>query len=81
MFSTLDFSVLAPSLPFLWTGIQYSVKLTLIAMSGGIILGTLLALARLSSNRVLASAAAVYVDTMRSIPLVMVMQVADGGGD
>ena len=73
MFSTLDFSVLAPSLPFLWTGIQYSVKLTLIAMSGGIILGTLLALARLSPSRVLANAAAAYVDTMRSIPLVMVI--------
>ena len=73
MFSTFDFSVLAPSLPFLWAGLQYSVKLTLIAMTGGIILGTLLALARLSSNRVLAGAATVYVDTMRSIPLVMVI--------
>ena len=73
MFSTLDFSVLAPSLPFLWTGIQYSVKLTLIAMSGGIIFGTLLALARLSPSRALANAATVYVDTMRSIPLVMVI--------
>ena len=73
MFSTLDFSVLAPSLPFLWTGIQYSFKLTLIAMSGGIILGTLLALARLSPSRALANAATVYVDTMRSIPLVMVI--------
>ncbi|MBK7685362.1 MAG: amino acid ABC transporter permease [Rhodocyclaceae bacterium] len=73
MFFGLDFSVLAPSLPFLWTGLQYSVKLTLIAMSGGIVLGTLLALARLSSNRLLSNAAQVYVDTMRSIPLVMVI--------
>ena len=53
MFSNLDFSVLSASLPFLWTGLQYSVKLTLIAMTGGIFLGTLLALARLSSNRLL----------------------------
>ena len=73
MFSNLDFSVLSASLPFLWTGLQYSVKLTLIAMTGGIFLGTLLALARLSSNRLLSNAAQVYVDTMRSIPLVMVI--------
>ena len=73
MFLGLDFSVVSDSLPFLWTGLQYSVKLTLIAMAGGIFLGTLLALARLSSNRALSTAAQVYVDTMRSIPLVMVI--------
>ena len=73
MFSTLDLSVIAPSLPFLWTGLQYSLKLTLVAMTGGIILGTFLALCRLSSSRVLAGAATAYVDLMRSIPLVMVI--------
>ena len=73
MFSTLDISVIAPSLPFLWTGLQYSLKLTLVAMTGGIILGTFLALCRLSSSRVLAGAATAYVDLMRSIPLVMVI--------
>lgn len=73
MFSTLDYSVLGPSLPFLWAGLQYSIKLTLIAMTGGIFFGTLLALARLSPSRLLANAAATYVDTMRSIPLVMVI--------
>ena len=66
MFSTLDLSVIAPSLPFLWTGLQYSLKLTLVAMTGGIILGTFLALCRLSSSRVLAGAATAYVDLMRS---------------
>jgi glutamate/aspartate transport system permease protein len=73
MFSSLDLSVIGPSLPFLWTGLQYSLKLTLVAMTGGIILGTLLALCRLSSSRALVVAATAYVDLMRSIPLVMVI--------
>ena len=73
MLSNFDFSVLGPSLPFIWTGLLFSFKLTLIAMSGGIIIGTLLALARLSSMRVLANLSAGYVNLMRSIPLVMVI--------
>ena len=42
-------------------------------MVGGILLGTLLALARLSGKKVFAWPAQVYVDTLRSIPLVMVI--------
>ena len=71
--SQFDLSVIGPSLPFLWTGLLFTVKLTLIAMSGGIILGTLLALARLSSIAPLAMAATWYVNLMRSIPLLMVI--------
>jgi glutamate/aspartate transport system permease protein len=73
MIANFDFSVLGPSLPFLWEGFLYSTKLTLVAMSGGIIIGTLLALARLSGGRALATAATIYVNTMRSIPLLMVI--------
>jgi glutamate/aspartate transport system permease protein len=69
----LDLSVIGPSLPFIWTGLQFTVKLTLIAMSGGIVIGTLLALARLSSMAPLAMFAAGYVNLMRSVPLVMVI--------
>jgi glutamate/aspartate transport system permease protein len=68
-----DYTVLKPSLPFLWTGLKFSVTLTLIAMSGGIVIGTLLALARLSSLKPLYLGATMYVDLMRSIPLVMVI--------
>ena len=73
MLSDFDFSVLSDSLPFLWAGLQFTIQLTLVAMTGGIVLGTLLALARLSSMKPLAMAAAAYVNTMRSIPLVMVI--------
>ncbi|MDP1525976.1 MAG: amino acid ABC transporter permease [Rhodocyclaceae bacterium] len=72
-FAQLDLSVIGPSLPFIWTGLLFTVKLTLIAMTGGIILGTLLALARLSPIAPLAMAATWYVNLMRSIPLLMVI--------
>ena len=68
-----DFSVWGPSLPFIRDGLLFTLRLTLIAMSGGIVIGTLLALARLSPIAPLSLAAGAYVDTMRSIPLVMVI--------
>ena len=57
MLGDFDFSVIEASLPFIKTGLAYSAQLTLIAMTGGIVLGTLLALARLSSMRPLAMVA------------------------
>jgi glutamate/aspartate transport system permease protein len=58
---------------FVLKGLIFSVQLTLIAMVGGILLGTMLALMRLSGKPWLALPAAAYVNTMRSIPLVMVI--------
>jgi glutamate/aspartate transport system permease protein len=69
----LDFSVVAGALPFLWKGLVYTVELTLAAAAGGLVFGTLLAMARLSSIRPLAWAAAGYVNLMRSVPLVLVI--------
>ncbi len=54
-------------------GLAFSVQLTVIAAVGGLMLGSLLALARLSPRRWLAVPAAFYVNTMRSVPLVMVI--------
>lgn len=73
MFNNFDFSILPVALPFIWEGLMFSVRLTLTAMTGGIILGTLLALARLSGGPVLSNFATAYVNTMRSIPLLMVI--------
>jgi glutamate/aspartate transport system permease protein len=73
MFASLDLSVITASLPFIQTGLLFSLKLTLVAMSGGIVFGTALALARLSGPPWLAWAATTYVNVMRSIPLVMVI--------
>jgi len=69
-FSFLDLSVLSS---FVLKGLIFSVQLTLIAMVGGILLGTVLALMRLSGKKWLVMPAAFYVNTLRSIPLVMVI--------
>ena len=71
----LDFSFLTWQVvgSYLAKGFFFSVQLTLIAMVGGIVLGTLLALMRLSGKKWLMLPAAAYVDTLRSIPLVMVI--------
>jgi glutamate/aspartate transport system permease protein len=71
----LDFSFLTWDVisSFVLKGLVFSFQLTIIAMVGGIILGTLLALMRLSGKPWLVIPAAAYVNTMRSIPLVMVI--------
>ncbi len=58
---------------FVLGGLWFSVKLTIIATLGGIFFGTLLALMRLSGKKVLMLPATIYVNGMRSIPLVMVI--------
>ena len=73
MLDNLDFSVIPVSLPFIWQGLLYSLQLTFTAMIGGIMLGTLLALARLSGGPLIAGSARLYVDLMRSVPLLMVI--------
>jgi glutamate/aspartate transport system permease protein len=58
---------------FVVNGFWFSVQLTIISTLGGIFFGTLLALMRLSGKKALALPATVYVNGMRSIPLVMVI--------
>jgi glutamate/aspartate transport system permease protein len=54
-------------------GLLFSLQLTLIATIGGIVVGTFLALMRLSGKPFFVYPATIYVNTMRSIPLVMVI--------
>lgn len=68
-----DFGVILDNLPFLWQGLQLSLWLTFLAVLGGIALGTLLALARLSGIKPLALLAAAYVNLIRSVPLILVI--------
>ena len=58
---------------FVLKGLGFSVMLTVIATLGGILFGTLLALMRLSGRKWLEVPATIYVNGMRSIPLVMVI--------
>ena len=69
-FSFLNWDILSS---FVLKGLIFSVQLTLVAMIGGIALGTVLALMRLSGKKWLVAPAAFYVNTLRSIPLVMVI--------
>jgi glutamate/aspartate transport system permease protein len=71
----LDYSFLDSAIfsNFILKGLMFSLELTLVATIGGILLGTLLALMRLSGKQWLAWPAMVYVNGMRSIPLVMVI--------
>jgi glutamate/aspartate transport system permease protein len=69
-FSFLDWAVIQG---FVLKGFIFSIQLTLIAMLGGIALGTVLALMRLSGKSWLVMPATLYVNTLRSIPLVMVI--------
>ena len=58
---------------FVLSGFYFSVVLTIVATIGGLVFGTLLALMRLSGKKWLDVPAAIYVNGMRSIPLVMVI--------
>jgi glutamate/aspartate transport system permease protein len=58
---------------FIVKGLIFSVELTLIAMLGGIVIGTLLALMRLSGRKWFVIPATIYVNLLRSIPLAMVI--------
>ena len=74
MFSGYDFDVIQRSLPYLFReGMTFTLTLTAMAMAGGIIFGTLLAMMRLSGLRFLGLLAGGYVNLMRSIPLVLVI--------
>lgn len=58
---------------FVLKGLYFSVMLTVVATLGGIFFGTILALMRLSGKKWLDTPATIYVNGMRSIPLVMVI--------
>jgi glutamate/aspartate transport system permease protein len=69
-----DFDVIQRSLGYLFLdGMRFTLTLTALAMTGGIIFGTLLAMMRLSAFKPLSMLAGGYVNLMRSIPLVLVI--------
>ena len=74
MDSGFDFDVIRRSLGYLFLdGMKFTLTLTALAMTLGIIFGTLLAMMRLSSFKPLSMLAGAYVNLMRSIPLVLVI--------
>ena len=68
-----DYHIIFHSIPFLAEGMVLTLTLMLLAISGGLVLGTLLALARLAPMRWLSFAAGTYVNFFRSMPLILVI--------
>lgn len=73
MMYEFDWSSIAPSMPFLIDGFIVTAKITLTAIVVGILWGTVLTVMRLSTFKPISWFAALYVNTFRSIPLVMVL--------
>ena len=69
-----DFDVIERSLPYLFKeGMTFTITLTLLAMAGGIIFGTILAMMRMGRFAPLSFVAGAYVNVIRSVPLVLVI--------
>ncbi|MET4577452.1 amino acid ABC transporter permease [Ottowia thiooxydans] len=68
-----DTNLIIRVLPQLAKGFWFTLQLTAISALGGVLLGTLLALGRLSGNAVLSRMIGAYVNTLRSIPLLLVI--------
>ncbi|MCP4767862.1 MAG: ABC transporter permease subunit [Gammaproteobacteria bacterium] len=73
MFGEFDTGVIFDNLHFLIQGMQTTLILTVIAIGGGLVLGTLLALARLAPFKLLSFIAGTYVNFFRSMPLILVI--------
>jgi glutamate/aspartate transport system permease protein len=74
MFSNFDYGVIERNWHYLFfDGMAFTLRLTLLAMTGGVVFGTVLAMMRLSSIKPLSWIAATYVNVLRSIPLVLVI--------
>ena len=74
MLGQFDFNVIQRSIGYLFReGMTFTLTLTALAVTGGVIFGTLLAMMRLSSFKPLSVVAGAYVNLMRSVPLVLVI--------
>lgn len=72
--SEFDFDVIQRSWVYLFRdGMVFTLKLTFMSALGGLVLGTLLALCRLSAIKPLAWAAGTYVNLLRALPLILVI--------
>ncbi len=69
----IDFSSVTNSWRFLLDGAAFTLELTLVAVMGGLLLGTLIAVARLSHKWWIKTLASAYVNAIRSVPLVLLL--------
>jgi glutamate/aspartate transport system permease protein len=70
---SFDWSSIPGAIPYLWEGMLRTLQITTVAVIAGMIIGTMLAICRLSKNIALSTLAGLYVTCFRSVPLVMVL--------
>lgn len=74
MFENFDFGVIERSLPYLFfVGMKFTLTLTVLAATGALIFGTILAMIRISAPKVFALPVIGYVNLMRSLPFLLVI--------
>lgn len=71
--NSLDFSILLQAWPYLWSGLLFSLALTVVACVIGMILGTCFALIQHFEVPVIGRIVRVYIALIRSIPLILVL--------
>ena len=69
----IDFSSITNSWGYILEGVKYTIELTVITAIGGLLLGTGLALCRLSTSKILSEFSKLYTNLMRAVPLVLVL--------
>lgn len=69
----MDFSVIPRNLPYMMQGLGLTFLLAIVSMSASLVTGTAFAMLRLSASRWLRIPAAIFIDVMRTVPLIMVI--------
>jgi His/Glu/Gln/Arg/opine family amino acid ABC transporter permease subunit len=65
--------VIIANLPYMMRGLQVTLVLSVLSLAGSLLLGAIIAVARLVAWRWLRTAIGIFVDAMRMIPLIMVI--------
>ncbi len=73
MVGSFDFAILWANASFLWNGMLLTLQLAAFSVIGGLLLGVVLAVARLSPIKPLAWTVEGYVNFLRSMPLILVI--------
>lgn len=68
---SFDFDLIVRSLPLLLMGAGITIQITAISVGIGLLIGMFIGIARLSSNIIIKSIAAIYVDFIRGTPLLV----------
>lgn len=71
--SALDWTVIVNNMPFFLKGLLTTFELAVVAISGGLLCGILVGLARLSNIKLIYYPATIFVNFFRSLPLLLVI--------